>query len=303
MQNPDVTFCNCFENMTLQEFNALLPEDAHVGLLACCRSEKWANAMVEHRPFATESELVAVAESIWYNTCTEADWLDAFGGHPKIGDLASLTQKFADTQHLAGVEQAGVLSAGASVLQGLADGNQAYEAAQGFIFIVCATGKPAHEMLQILQGRLRHTRHEEVRIAMGEQHKISLIRLQKWLTAANWSKLNVSQLTTHVLDTSIGETGKNITIRLQDLQPNGQWETFALGITNQDGRIPDLLPPDRILPAGAYRLVFEVEAYYRREQISTFYPAVEISFYIRDAAHYHVPLLINPYGYSTYRGS
>ncbi|MBS1533988.1 MAG: hydroxyisourate hydrolase [Bacteroidetes bacterium] len=112
----------------------------------------------------------------------------------------------------------------------------------------------------------------------------------------------MSQITTHVLDTSVGVPGKNITIRLKRFY-NGSWQTLAQGITNADGRIPDLLPPDRILKADTYQMVFDTGAYYADLKIQTFYPMVEIIFQTFDDAHYHVPLLVNPFGYSTYRGS
>jgi hydroxyisourate hydrolase len=114
--------------------------------------------------------------------------------------------------------------------------------------------------------------------------------------------MRVSQLTTHVLDTSVGRPGKNISIKLQT-ETEGKWSTIAQGITNDDGRIPDLLAPERILPASNYKLVFDTEGYFQLQKVRGFYPAVEIQFSIADDQHYHVPLLINPFGYSTYRGS
>lgn len=289
--------------MNLNDLNTLPHQAAYEGFFACCGSEYWAQNMVGNRPYASTDQMVKVATNLWYDVCSEKDWLSAFKQHPKIGDLASLQKKFASTSHLAGAEQSGVLAAETEILQALAQANEDYERANGFIFIVCATGKSAAEMLGLMCERLSHQTTAELRIAMGEQHKITLIRLQKWLFQADWSGLKVSQLTTHVLDTSAGETGKNITIRLQDQLQDGTWQTFALGQTNHDGRIPDLLPPNRILPAKTYRLVFDTAHYFQSRQQETFYPEVEIQFTIRDDAHYHVPLLLNPYGYSTYRGS
>ena len=86
-------------------------------------------------------------------------------------------------------------------------------------------------------------------------------------------------------------------------QDNGQWQTMAQGVTNADGRIADLLPAERILPPGNYKLVFETGNYFASNNVKGFYPEVEIQFTIIDGSHYHVPLLINPFGYSTYRGS
>ncbi len=109
----------------------------------------------------------------------------------------------------------------------------------------------------------------------------------------------MSQLTTHILDTTIGKPAKGVLITLY----NHENELIAKGITNDDGRIADLLKQDEILPTGAYKLIFETASYFAGQKIKTFYPRVTIEFEITDRSHYHVPLLLNPYGYSTYRGS
>jgi hydroxyisourate hydrolase len=112
-----------------------------------------------------------------------------------------------------------------------------------------------------------------------------------------------SQLTTHVLDTSAGRPGAMMTIRLMEQQNGSTWQTMAQGITNTDGRIADLLPAERLLVPGSYKLAFDTGGYFRQNDIKGFYPLVEIQFTVADEQHYHVPLLINPFGYSTYRGS
>ena len=109
----------------------------------------------------------------------------------------------------------------------------------------------------------------------------------------------MSQLTTHILDTTIGKPAKGVLITLY----NQENELIAKGITNDDGRIADLLKQDEILPTGTYKLIFETASYFAVQKIKTFYPRVTIEFEITDRSHYHVPLLLNPYGYSTYRGS
>jgi 5-hydroxyisourate hydrolase/2-oxo-4-hydroxy-4-carboxy-5-ureidoimidazoline decarboxylase len=288
--------------MTFSEFNQLLPEQASAALATCCGSSRWLDETMKGFPFSSEEELVQRCTDAWYSACHEDDWREAFTHHPKIGDVDSLRKKFADTAHLAGAEQSGVAGADSGVLEALASGNTAYESQNGFIFIICATGKPASEMLRLLQDRLENTAGEELLIAMGEQQKITLLRLKKIFPGTNWSFLKASHITTHVLDTSVGVPGRNITIRLQ--QPDGNnWRTIAQGVTNADGRIPDLLPSQRMLPAGNYRMSFNTGAYYAEQKITGFYPSVEIQFAVFDNSHYHVPLLVNPFGYSTYRGS
>jgi 5-hydroxyisourate hydrolase/2-oxo-4-hydroxy-4-carboxy-5-ureidoimidazoline decarboxylase len=267
-------------------------------LFSCCGATRWGQKVADGLPYESLPQLINRAEQVWYNECQESDWLESFTHHPKIGDIKSLEAKFADTKHLAGNEQAGVNTATREVLEALAQGNTDYEKRFGFIFIVCATGKSAPEMLRLLQDRLGNTYEEELRVAMGEQHKITLIRLHKLLPNADWSFLRNSQLTTHVLDTSIGKPGQNITVRLRQ---NGK--TLCQGVTNADGRIPDLLPPHRTLPSGTYTITFDTARYFHNLQIKGFYPCVDIHFSIFDDKHYHVPLLVNPFGYSTYRGS
>ncbi len=282
--------------MTLAEYNALEKEVAAKHLMDCCGSTQWVSKMMQHFPFSSEKQLVDWSANIWYEQCDETDWRESFTHHPKIGDVKSLTEKFA------GKEQAGVAVATAETIQALAKANADYESKFGFIFIVCATGKSATEMLQLLLDRLQNTAEEELHIAMGEQQKISIIRFKKLLTAANFDFLRVSQITTHVLDTAVGLPGKDISIRMQAMR-NGTWQTITQGITNADGRIPDLLPQERILKPATYKMVFDTGSYFRKQNLKTFYPAVEIIFNTFDEAHYHVPLLVNPFGYSTYRGS
>jgi 5-hydroxyisourate hydrolase/2-oxo-4-hydroxy-4-carboxy-5-ureidoimidazoline decarboxylase len=287
--------------MTLSEFNIQSKETAQSQLQTCCGSQRWQEKMMARFPFADEETLMETATEAWY-ACNEQDWKEAFTHHPKIGDTKSLAERFASTAALAGNEQALVNEASLAVIEELALANAEYEKKFGFIFIVCATGRSAPEMLGLLKDRLQNTKDEEMNIAMGEQAKITGLRLKKILSTADWSKIKISQLTTHVLDTSIGKPGRNITVRLKK-NDNGTWKIFAQGITNDDGRIADLLPSGKLLPPGNYKLVFETGAYYHTQKIKSFYPETEIQFTITDGAHYHVPLLLNPFGYSTYRGS
>lgn len=112
----------------------------------------------------------------------------------------------------------------------------------------------------------------------------------------------MSQLTTHILDTSIGKPAQGVSVTLEYLN-SGTWKKIAEGITNADGRITDLPVSSNPMPTGFYRLIFDSAAYFKRQDKKTFYPRVSIEFEISDTSHYHVPLLLNPYGYSTYRGS
>lgn len=281
--------------MRLEDFNKLEKEAGSL-LMSCCGSSMWVALMMQSFPFANEKELVAAAHDVWYKQCDSTDWLEAFIHHPEIGDIKSLTEKFA------GKEQAAVAEASKDTIQKLSVANAVYKNKFGFIFIICATGKSAAEMLQLLNLRIKNAATDELNIAMGEQHKITLIRFKKLFTEANFQFLKMSQLTTHVLDTSVGKPGKNMTIKLLQ-RINESWLAVTNGITDNDGRITDLLPPEKLLSTGNYKLVFETGAYFEASNTRTFYPEVEIQFTVFDDAHYHVPLLINPFGYSTYRGS
>ena len=112
----------------------------------------------------------------------------------------------------------------------------------------------------------------------------------------------MSRITTHVLDTSKGKPAANVTVVLST-GANDAWTEMARGKTNADGRIADLLPKEQLLETGIYKLRFETKDYFDAQGIVTFYPFVEIVFDVRFNEHYHVPLLLNPFGYSTYRGS
>lgn len=112
----------------------------------------------------------------------------------------------------------------------------------------------------------------------------------------------MSQLTTHILNTTLGKPASDVDIILYSQTSNG-WSQVAIGTTNADGRLTGLLPVGQQLPFGVYKLVFNTKPYFDRLGMATFYPFVEIVFDVQTAEHYHVPLLLNPFGYSTYRGS
>lgn len=111
-------------------------------------------------------------------------------------------------------------------------------------------------------------------------------------------------ITTHILDTSRGTPAQGIAVSLEFQISVNEWKKIGSGTTNADGRLPDLLPDSHLLQAGVYRMLFETGTYFRNNNITTFYPYVQIIFEIGDAkSHYHVPLLLSPFGYATYRGS
>jgi 2-oxo-4-hydroxy-4-carboxy-5-ureidoimidazoline decarboxylase len=164
---------------TISELNSLPAADARLELLRCCGSRHWADAMVARRPFADEAAILAAADELW-SQATRDDCLEAFAAHPKIGgDLAELRRKFAHTATWSSQEQGGLSSASEATIQRLAELNRVYDERFGHIFIVCATGKSAAEMLAILESRLGNRPDDELRIAAEEQRKIMHLRLEK----------------------------------------------------------------------------------------------------------------------------
>lgn len=135
--------------------------------------------MVASRPFAGVDELQAKGSAIWRGL-DKQDWLEAFAGHPKIGqNLNELRRRFAKTADWSAGEQSAVAQASEAVLARLAEGNELYEKKFGYIFIVCATGKTAEEMLELLHKRLPNEPTVELTVAAGQQELITAIRLGK----------------------------------------------------------------------------------------------------------------------------
>src|SRR5919204_961083 len=161
--------------MTLEELNAAPEYAARDELLRCCGSTRWARQMTEARPFSTVEALAETADKIWRGLA-RSDWLEAFAAHPRIGESSS-----AGGEPWSEREQSGVRTASAQVRDRLAAANREYEARFGYIFIVCATGKSAGEMLEILEHRLTNRPEEELPIAAEEQRKIMQLRLVRLL--------------------------------------------------------------------------------------------------------------------------
>ena len=112
----------------------------------------------------------------------------------------------------------------------------------------------------------------------------------------------MSAITTHILDVSAGVPASGVAVTLEKQTSDG-WKIIGEGVTDEDGRLRNLLPLDETLQNGNYRLNFETGNYFFDRQIDCFYPQVSVAFTVFDSSHYHVPLLLSPFGYSTYRGS
>lgn len=166
--------------MNLETLNALPESEAYDLLQQCCASERWIREMIQARPFASEKQMSFKSKDIW-RTGSEQDYLQAFEAHPRIGDVNSLKEKFANTAEKAASEQGLVKQASDDVITQLADKNTEYFEKFGFIFIVFATGKTAAQMLELLIERLPNERSLEIDVAAGEQLKITQLRLENLL--------------------------------------------------------------------------------------------------------------------------
>ncbi len=164
----------------LARLDRLSSAEAIAWFTRCCGARRWAEAMARARPFRDREALFETASRVWWALGRE-DWLEAFAHHPRIGDVEQLRERFGEAAAHSVREQAGVRGADEQTLRALAEGNRAYEARFGWIFLVCASGKSAHEMLELLRTRLGNDPETELRIAAAEQEKITRIRLEKQL--------------------------------------------------------------------------------------------------------------------------
>lgn len=164
--------------MELENFNALKNEDAREAFRRCCGSERWVDAMVASLPTDSLSTLMRESEAA-FAKLERSDWMDAFAAHPKIGDVNSLKAKYGATKTWASNEQSGAVGISDELAQELAHANEEYLKKFGYIFIVCATGKSAKEMLDMCLARLPNDAETELPIAANEQRKITQLRLEK----------------------------------------------------------------------------------------------------------------------------
>ncbi|HEV2149039.1 MAG TPA: 2-oxo-4-hydroxy-4-carboxy-5-ureidoimidazoline decarboxylase [Longimicrobiaceae bacterium] len=166
----------------MDRLNSLPPGEAERELLACCGSREWARRMAAGRPFRDAAELLERADATWW-TLDEAAWREAFRSHPRIGEGKAEARQTERERAWSADEQTGMRTAAEETQRALAAGNRAYEARFGFIYIVCATGKTADEMLALLEQRLANDPATELRTAAEEQRKITRLRLEKLLAA------------------------------------------------------------------------------------------------------------------------
>ncbi len=251
-------------------------------------------AMVERAPFADLDELIAAADDETAEL-SEAEIAEALAAHPRIGERP------AGAAHaLSRAEQASADADDPDLARALAEGNQAYEERFGRIFLIRAAGRTRAEILAELRRRLTLDDRAELQEVGRQLAEIARLRLRT-LFADEPGPLGPSTsrsaVTTHVLDTSVGRPAVGVAVRLENADG-----LLGEGRTDADGRIATIGPA--ALAAGRYRLVFDAGGYFAATDRSAFYPEVIIAFEITDPTqHHHLPLLLSPFGYTTYRGS
>ncbi|MBA0669281.1 hypothetical protein Goklo_007435 [Gossypium klotzschianum] len=340
--------------------------------LACCGSSQFAKQMALASPFPSVDHAISVAKDIWFDKVDVIGWLEAFAAHTRIGESPSSHTKSA--QWSKGEQSTALATATDSGLQELSDWNARYRQKFGHVFLICASGRSAAEILGELKNRYSNRPIHELEIASQEQMKITELRLRKLFSARTKADSTGSQystavaskaemfgfkspfilffflhflkleervgiigqhltaplegfpakapqvqartrppITTHVLDVSRGSPAAGIEVRLEmwkSSQPRpsfggtdiGGWVLEGCSTTDRDGRSGQLMSIVDALSPGVYRISFNTGKY----NPGVFFPYVSIVFEIKDTQkfeHFHVPLLLSPFSFSTYRGS
>lgn len=264
-----------------------------------------AQAALKQRPFATLAALhAAMMDAV--RAAPPEQQLALIKGHP---DLAGKAARAGTMTVDSKAEQA---SAG---LDRLAEAefaqfhrlNDAYREKFGMPFVICVRRHGKDSILQQFERRLQNTMSAETETALGEIFRIAALRLDQRIEAADGLEVH-GRLSTHVLDTQAGRPAAGVTIELLELSANGEQRMIARATTNRDGRTDEPLIGGRPLPIGRYELRFHVADYFAgvgaRQDEPPFLDVVPVRFAVAEAeGHYHVPLLLTPWSYCTYRGS
>jgi len=169
-------------NEVLTRWNGLSSEEAAGEILACCGSSNWALRMAAQRPIHDEIALLNACDETW-ESLAESDWQEAIHSHPRIGERKATSDAAARSTAWSEEEQRKVSTASEDVKNAIAEGNRAYERRFDRVFIVCATGKSAPEILEILQKRLRNDPVAEIHETAEQLRQITHLRLKKWLSS------------------------------------------------------------------------------------------------------------------------
>ncbi|KAF0921479.1 hypothetical protein E2562_007018 [Oryza meyeriana var. granulata] len=290
-------------------------------------SRRFAAALGAASPFASLADALLAARRIWLNEVDVNGWLEAFAAHPAIGTTSSSVSKWSKEE-----QSAALATATDSTVQELAEWNARYREKFGFVFMICASGRTAAEVLAELKRRYENRPIVELEVAAQEELKITELRLAKLFSseaslptsvegsptsqldkAAGSSNRTRPPITTHVLDVARGSPASGIEVHLEMWKDaptppsfnnkdfNG-WVTVGSSVTNNDGRSGQLMGIVDSVAPGFYRISFNTSKY----APSGFFPYVSIIFEIKKdqtTEHFHVPLLHSPFSFTTYRGS
>jgi 2-oxo-4-hydroxy-4-carboxy-5-ureidoimidazoline decarboxylase len=263
-----------------------------------------AAAAAAARPFATVTALFAALASA-VRTASEAERLALIRGHPELApparEAGALTTESTSEQASAGLDRLD-----AAEMVEFRRLNEAYRAKFGFPFIICVRRHTKESVLAHFERRVAHAPETEGAIALDEIDRIAALRLDA-LVAGEGRLAVTGRLSTHVLDTHAGKPAKGVAIELRELSARGE-RLVTSACTNADGRTEAPLIAARPVPIGRYELRFAVGAYFAARGIALadppFLDIVSVRFAVAEAeGHYHIPLLVTPWSYSTYRGS
>ena len=264
-----------------------------------------AQAALKQRPFATLAALhAAMTDAV--RAAPPEQQLALIKGHPDLAGKAAragaMTVDSKAEQASAGLDR--LAEAEFAQFHRL---NDAYREKFGMPFIICVRRHSKDSILQQFERRLQNTMSAETETALGEIFRIAALRLDQRIEAADGLEVH-GRLSTHVLDTQAGRPAAGVTIELLELSANGEQRMIARATTNRDGRTDEPLVAGRPLPIGRYELRFHVADYFAgvgaRQDEPPFLDVVPVRFAVAEAeGHYHVPLLVTPWSYCTYRGS
>ena len=267
-------------------------------LRSCLAVPRWVDEVAAGAPFDSPAALLDRARHA-ADPLEPAEIEQALADHPRIGERPRASSRSAAFSR---TEQQAPDSDDPELTTKIAAGNAAYEERFGRVFLIRAAGRTRAEIHREQQRRLALDDEADLRIVAGELRQIALLRLER-LLAEDPGEVSTtrSHVTTHVLDAARGVPASGLDVTLEQ-SADDAWTVIGRARTDADGRVSTLGPAT--LPAGRYRVTFDTGAYFAAQGTSTFYPQVVVVVELADpAAHHHVPLLLSPFAYSTYRGS
>ncbi|KQK21431.1 hypothetical protein BRADI_1g60700v3 [Brachypodium distachyon] len=268
-------------------------------------SRRFAAALAAASPFASLADAVLAARRIWLDKVDVTGWLEAFAAHPPIGSTSPSVSKWSQEE-----QSAALSTATDSAAQELAEWNARYREKFGFVFMICASGRTAPEVLSELKRRYTNRPIVELEVAAQEELKITELRLAKLFSSETPAPFTSAEGHTSQSDKAAAsgievslEVWKDASSRPSfDNKDFNGWTTLGSSVTNNDGRSGQLMDiVDNVTP-GFYRISFNTSKY----APSGFFPYVSIVFEIKKSQtteHFHVPLLHSPFSFTTYRGS